>query len=103
MEIYDSILDYICGNKDALRNVITMFLNAVMLEEAKQQSCSDPYERNGFRKRTLKTPNGTLILDKPQLRDTPFQTCVFSNNSRVGECVCGRGLWIWQVGFCERG
>lgn len=91
MEIYDSILDYICGNKDALRNVITTFLNAVMLEEAKQQSCSDPYERtsertsyrNGFRKRTLKTPNGTLILDKPQLRDTPFKTCVFSNYSRV--------------------
>lgn len=49
MEIYDSILDYICGNKDALRNVITTFLNAVMLEEAKQQSCSDPYERTSER------------------------------------------------------
>jgi transposase-like protein len=57
--------------------------------EAYQQSGAIPYERsdnrkahrNGTRKRTLKTRVGELSLDKPQLREIPFETKVFERYS----------------------
>ena len=82
MDILDLIHNYISesGNKDALKSIIESVLNAVMDEESKQQCGSEYYERsesrknyrNGTRERKLKTPNGTLSLQKPQLRDKPF-------------------------------
>lgn len=67
--------------------MVTIFLNAVTLEEAKQQSGSAPYERtseitshrNRLHKRTLKTPNVTLHLDKQQLRGTLSNTLIVRN------------------------
>lgn len=91
MELLDFIEYYLCDNKEGIQNLITWFLNNVMLEEAARQSCSSPYERtdsrkahrNGFKPRTLKTKNGTLTLNKPQFREIPFETKVFDNYSRV--------------------
>lgn len=91
MELLDFIEDYLYDNKEGIKNLITCFLNSVMLEEAARQSCSTPYERtedrkahrNGFKQRTLKTKNGTLTLNKPQFREMPFETKVFDNYSRV--------------------
>jgi len=68
-----------------LKQVITEFLNAVMLFEAYLQSGALPYERspqrkahrNGTRSRTLKTRVGELTLDKPQFREFPFESSVF--------------------------
>jgi len=110
MEVLDFINNYICGNKDALKSIIEDFLNAVMIEEAKQQCGSEYYERgdsrkdyrNGFRERKLKTVNGTLSLKKPQLRNTPFQTCVFQNYSRVDEALKNAVLESYITGVSTR-
>ena len=64
-----------------LKQVITEFLNAVMLFEAYLQSGALPYERspqrkahrNGTRSRTFKTRVGELTLNKPQFREFPFE------------------------------
>jgi putative transposase len=65
--------------------LVEWFLNSVMEEEARMQISADPYERsedrkahrNGIRKRTLKTLEGKLELNKPQIREFPFKTNVF--------------------------
>jgi putative transposase len=74
-----------------MKNVITWFLNQVMQQEASNQIKARPYERtdqrraqrNGIRKRSLKTIQGEVILDKPQFREVPFRTQVFDKYSRV--------------------
>jgi len=66
-----------------------------MKEEADQQTGAGRYRRtssrkayqNGHRKRTLKTRHGELILNKPQLRDIPFQTKVFERYSRTKKAL----------------
>lgn len=95
MNLLDFIKDYLCDDKEGLCNLLTCFLNSVMLEEAAQQSHSDPYERtekrtahrNGFKTRTLKTINGDLVLNKPQFREKPFESKIFSNYSRVDKAL----------------
>jgi transposase-like protein len=62
-----------------------------MQQEAQNQIKARPYERtrqrktqrNGTRKRSLKTIHGDLVLDKPQFRGFPFKTQVFERFSRV--------------------
>jgi len=110
MELLELINNYICGNKEALKNVIEEFLNAVMAEEARQQCGSEYYERdesrmdyrNGFRERKLKSANGTLILQKPQLRNKPFHTCVFQNYSRIDEALKNAVLESYISGVSTR-
>lgn len=110
MVLLDLINDYICGNKAVLKNIIEEFLNAVMVEEAKQQCGSEYYARddsrkdyrNGFRERKLKTVNGTLTLQKPQLRNAPFQTCVFQNYSRVDKALKNAVLESYISGVSTR-
>ncbi len=83
--------DYLVDRNEGMRKLITWFLNKVMQQEALDQIQAQPYERtgqrrarrNGTRKRTLKTLNGELVLDKPQFREFPFQTQVFDKYSRV--------------------
>ena len=95
MDILDFIEDYLNDNKEGIKNVITCFLNSVMLEEAARQSCTTPYERtdarkahrNGFKTRSLKTQFGTLHLNKPQFREISFETKVFENYSRVDQAL----------------
>ena len=112
MDILDLIHNYISesGNKDALKSIIESVLNAVMDEESKQQCGSEYYERsesrknyrNGTRERKLKTPNGTLSLQKPQLRDKPFHTVVFQNYSRVDESLKNAVLESYIHGVSTR-
>jgi putative transposase len=83
--------DYLIDRNEGMRKLITWFLNEVMQQEALNQIQALPYERtgrrrarrNGTRKRTLKTLNGEVILDKPQFREFPFRTQVFDRYSRV--------------------
>ena len=87
----DIILQYLENEMDAITNLISLFLNAVMNEEAKMQVGAGEYERNssrkahcnGYRTRSLKTRYGTVTLDKPQIREFPFKTLVFDRYSRV--------------------
>jgi transposase-like protein len=85
------IEDYLIDRNEGMKNVITWFLNQVMQQEALNQIKARPYERNdqrraqrnGIRKRSLKTIHGEVILDKPQFREVPFRTQVFDKYSRV--------------------
>lgn len=95
MNPLDFIEDYLYDNQEGLRNLLVWFLNSVMLEEAAQQSCSEPYERsdartahrNGFKPRTLKTSHGDLVLKKPQFREKSFESKIFENYSRVDQSL----------------
>ena len=86
---------YLTDNDEGMKKLIAWFVNEVMQEEAEQQAGAERYQRtssrktyrNGHRKRTLKTRYGEVILNKPQLRDTPFQIKVFEQYSRTGKAV----------------
>jgi transposase-like protein len=91
MKLEDIILQYLEDDKEAMKKLLSFFLNKVMLEEAKIQVGANEYERshlrkahrNGYRQRSLKTRYGTIELDKPQIREFPFETQVFDKYSRV--------------------
>ena len=67
--------------KEGLRKLTAGYLNEVMQVEAEKQIQARPYERtgkrrahrNGTRPRSLKTIHGEIELDKPQIREFPFQ------------------------------
>ncbi len=91
MSTPELIEDYLVDRNEGMKNVITWFLNQVMQREALDQIKAQRYERtgqrraqrNGTRKRSLKTIHGKVILDKPQLRGVPFKTKVFERYSRA--------------------
>jgi transposase-like protein len=91
MELFDLLEDYLIDQDDGLRKLLIWFYNLVMQLEAIQQCGAEPYERsdgrtaqrNGYKKRSLKTRVGELILEKPQFRDQSFKSCIFDNYSRV--------------------
>jgi transposase-like protein len=95
MNVYELFEDYLVDSEDAIRTLITWFLNYVMEVEALQQSGACKYERNenrkshrnGYRKRSLTTRHGKLELLKPQLRDVPFHTQVFDRYSRTEKAL----------------
>ncbi|HJJ38928.1 MAG TPA: transposase, partial [Methanocorpusculum sp.] len=67
------------------------FLNRIMEDEIRSQAellvkeTGNPTKgyRNGYKKRTLTTMEGTLSLNKPQLRNAVFETQIFERYSRV--------------------
>jgi len=69
----------------------TKLLNQIMEEEIRAQAellvkeTGDPTKgyRNGYKNRTLTTMEGKLVLKKPQLRNSVFETQVFERYSRV--------------------
>lgn len=91
MDVLDLIRDYFIDQEDTMKKLITFFLNLVMESEAEQQTGATRYERsekriahrNGKRSRSLKTKYGDIELDKPELREQPFETVVFDRYSRV--------------------
>lgn len=95
MNLKEVVLNYLTDNDEGMKHLITWFLNEVMQEEAEQQAGAERYRRtssrktyrNGHRKRTLKTRHGDLILNKPQLRDIPFQTKIFERYSRTKKAL----------------
>jgi len=95
MQLKDIILKYLEDDKQAMKNLLTFFLNEVMKEEVNTQTGANPYERNssrkahrnGYRQRTLKTRYGNIELNKPQIREFPFETQVFDRYSRVEKAM----------------
>ncbi len=83
--------DRIEGKKE----FITWFLNSVMDEEAIEQLKAERYERtdgrigyrNGTKKRRLKTVDGELLLDKPDIISGSFTTSVFDKYSTVEKAL----------------
>jgi len=92
---YDLLQDYFNDNDQAMRNLITLFLNLVMQMEANEQAGANPYERtdarkanrNGYKDRSLKTRYGEITLNKPHFREFPFETEVFGKYSRVEKAL----------------
>ena len=95
MKQEDLIGDYLVDQKRGMRQVVTHFLNNVMQAEAAQQVGADHYERtdkrnayrNGVKKRRLVTRYGTIILDKPQIRNFSFETKVIPRYARVEKAM----------------
>jgi putative transposase len=95
MNSKDLVANYLIDNEDGMKNLVTWFLNEVMQREAAEQAGADRYERsgsrrtyrNGTRSRTLKSRYGPLELNKPLLRDIPFQTQVFERYSRTEKAL----------------
>ena len=95
MSITDLADDYLVDRKECLKKLTTTLLNEVMQQEAENQIQARPYERtgkrkahrNGTRPRKLKTIHGEIELEKPQIREFPFETTVFERYSLVEESV----------------
>jgi transposase-like protein len=110
MDLKEVVRNYLADNDEGMKQVITWFLNEVMQEEAERQAGAGRYRRtssrkayrNGQRKRTLKTRHGELTLDKPQLRDTPFQTKVFERYSRTEKALENAILESYLQGVSTR-
>jgi putative transposase len=91
----DILQDYLIDQETGLKELLTWFLNQVMLLEALQQTGAEPYQRtdgrrfhrNGYKKRSLKTRAGEITLDKPQLRECSFETKIFDKYSRVEKAL----------------
>ena len=91
MDVLALIADYRSDQEEGMKNLVTWFLNQVMLIEALQQAGAARYERtdarkayrNGYKDRSLKTRHGELTLRKPQFRELPFERQVFDRYSRV--------------------
>ena len=86
---------FINDGTEGKKEFITWFLNNVMNEEAIEQLNAERYERsnqrtgyrNGYKKRKLKTVDGELILDKPDIRSGTFETRVFDRYSTVEKAL----------------
>jgi hypothetical protein len=95
MDLRDIVQNYLTDNEKGMQQLITWFLNDVMNEEVAQQagvpryarSSSRRAHRNGYRPRSLKTRFGELSLQKPQLREIPFETKVFERYSRTEKAL----------------
>jgi len=87
--------DYLSDKDEGMRNRITWFLNEVMQTKANHQAGANPYERtaarnchrNGTRSRSLTTRYGDVTLTKPQFRERPFETQVFTRYARVEKAL----------------
>jgi transposase-like protein len=95
MNSKDLVAHYLTDNEQGMKNLITWFLNEVMQREAAEQAGASKYERtgsrrtyrNGTKSRSLKTRHGQLSLNKPLLRDIPFNTQVFERYSRIEKAL----------------
>ena len=93
-----------------MQQLITWFLNDVMNEEVAQQagvpkharSSSRRAHRNGYRSRSLKTRFGDLMLQKPQLREIPFETKVFERYSRAEKALVNAIIESYLQGVSTR-
>ena len=99
MELLDLVLDYLSDQEDAVRRLITLFLNQVMEIELEQQVGASNYEqtdkrvahRNGKRPLTLKTRYYDLELLKPEIREKAFETVIFDKN------LCLRCRYLYKL------
>ncbi|KUG18919.1 transposase [hydrocarbon metagenome] len=104
------IEDYLSDDRTGLLNLITWFLNQVLLQEALQQAGAGHYERtdarkvhrNGYKERSLKTRYGETILKKPQFREVPFETQVFGRYARVEKALVNAIVESYLQGVSTR-
>ncbi|MDI6877705.1 MAG: IS256 family transposase [Methanomicrobiales archaeon] len=95
MYLRNLIDKYLTGNDEGMKILLTWFLNEVMEQEAEEQTGAGRYQRtgsrrahrNGHRARTLRTRYGDVTLEKPLLREFPFQTKVFERYARVEKAI----------------
>ena len=93
-----------------MQQLITWFLKDVMKEETAQKarvprhakSSSRKAHRNGYRSRSLKTRYGELILQKPQVREIPFETNVFERYSRTEKVLVNAIIESYPQGVSTR-
>lgn len=110
MNLSDIVLNYLTDNEKGMQQLITWFLNDVMNEEVAQQagvpryarSSSRRAHRNGYRPRSLKTRFGDLNLQKPQLREIPFETKVFDRYSRTEKALVNAIIESYLQGVSTR-
>ncbi|MBR1369938.1 transposase, partial [Methanocalculus chunghsingensis] len=110
MDNYAFIEDYLSDNQNGMKNLITWFLNQVMLMEALQQAGAGHYERtderkalrNGYKSRTLKTRYGETTLQKPQFRNMSFETQIFGKYSRVEKALVNAIVESYLQGVSTR-
>ncbi len=110
MNLRDIVLNYLTDNEKGMQQLITWFLDDVMKEEAAQQAGVPRYarsstrsaHRNGYRPRTLKTRYGELSLQKPQLREIPFETKVFDRYSRTEKALVNAIIESYLQGVSTR-
>jgi len=102
--------DYLIDQETGLKELLTWFLNLVMQLEALQQTGAEPYQRidgrkahrNGYKKRSLKTRVGEITLNKPQLRETSFETKVFDRYSRIEKALINAVVESYIQGVSTR-
>lgn len=110
MDLRDIVLNYLTDNEKGMQQLITWFLNDVMNEEVAQQAGVPRYarsstrraHRNGYRQRSLKTRFGDLSLQKPQLREIPFETKVFERYSRTEKALVNAIIETYLQGVSTR-
>ena len=110
MNLSDIVLNYLTDNEKGMQQLITWFLNDVMNEEVAQQAGVPRYarssarraHRNGYRPRSLKTRFGELSLQKPQLREIPFETKVFARYSRTEKALVNAIIESYLQGVSTR-
>ena len=111
MNLRDIVLNYLADNEKGMQQlIITWFLNDVMKEEVAWQAGVPRYarssarkaHRNGYRQRSLKTRFGELLLQKPQLRESPFETKVFERYSRTEKALVNAIIESYLQGVSTR-
>lgn len=87
----EELLELLAGNREvAFRHLIEKILNQALVAESTEQLKEEKYQRdtertnyrNGSRDRELTTKIGTLVLNVPRHRNTPFHTQLFEEYSR---------------------
>lgn len=89
-ELYEIIQEGLKKDEDFMKTIMETVLQRVLEQERDIQIGAESYERtversgtrNGYKKRRLKTRIGELELRKPQIREYPFKTDLFSNYQR---------------------
>ena len=91
-EILQLFLD---DRSEGFRILLEKGLNAILKAESAEQLMAGDYERNpertdyrnGWRERKLNSRVGTILLEVPRHRNTPFRTAVFDNYSRTEQAM----------------
>jgi Transposase and inactivated derivatives len=110
IDISKYVLKYLSRDEEAMRSLMAMFLNKVMQAEADQQAGCQPYERspdrldyrNGYKLRQLTTRFGKVVLQKPQLRNSEFETVVIGKYGRVEKSLVNAVVESYTQGLSTR-
>lgn len=110
IDISSFVLKYLSQDEEAMRGLMALFLNKVMQAEADQQAGCEPYERsedrldyrNGYKPRQLTTRFGKVVLQKPQLRNSEFETVVIGKYGTVEKSLVNAVVESYTQGLSTR-